>query len=329
MATFAEIMASQPSALNPTVSTLMASAQTLGSGWSLYQSVSSLQNSWGGSTQQAQAGQAGNLFSSGQQVLTSITQTQTIINAGAQQLQTAKAQLKVIVAEATAKGFVVLPTGQVVPSGAQLAACTGPHAAAMVAALKAAAAGYTARIEAVVFQTTAADVQVALSLAKAAVDIVAALTKKNSTTPAATTVPTTTPTTAPMTGYPTTGGTAIGTGSSLAGAGSLHGAYGVGADGLGLAGAGMSGASTGIAMGPGGVTGMGPGLAGAGRPGMGTGSAGGRGASSGASVVGGGSGHGGSATSDDEHESQGWLLVEDDDTFASGDIPDTSDGVLS
>jgi len=63
------------------------------SGWSLYQSVSNLTHSWGGSSQIAQAGQATTLMSSGQRVLTSITQTQTQLNSAATQMQAAKTKL--------------------------------------------------------------------------------------------------------------------------------------------------------------------------------------------------------------------------------------------
>src|SRR5690242_15816472 len=186
-------MYSQPSVYqSTTMATLLSSAKTLASGWSLYQSVSNLKQSWGGSTQLTQAGQATSLASSGQQVLTSLTQTQTQINSAATQVQAAKTKLTAICAAAKAEGFVVLPTGQVILGPAQLSTIS-VHPG-MAAYYKARAAVYNGQIQAVVATTTATDVQNGLALAKTGVDILNAIMNRNAAAaaPAATGVDPTT-----------------------------------------------------------------------------------------------------------------------------------------
>ena len=90
MPSFPEIMAAQPSVFqNTTLTTLASSAGALSQAWSLYQSVSTMRGTWSGAGQTAQTGQATSLMGSGQQVITSLAQTQTTIGAGAMQLQAA------------------------------------------------------------------------------------------------------------------------------------------------------------------------------------------------------------------------------------------------
>ena len=266
MATFPEIMYSQPSFLqSSTMATLMSSAKTLASGWSLYQSVSNLKQSWGGSSQLAQAGQATTLMSSGQQVLTSITQTQTQLSSAATQMQAAKVKLTTLVTAARAEGFIVLPTGQVIPSPPQL----NPYTAAYY---KARAVVYNAQISAVVATTTASDLQNGLALAKTGVDILSAIMNRNGSAPApaVTGVDPTTLTGANI-GAPTLPADQIGVGTGLAGVGGLGDLHGIMSDG-GLGGLNsLPGGGIGSGLGPGGTGpgGLGAGLGGAGGAGVG------------------------------------------------------------
>jgi hypothetical protein len=349
------------------MATLMSSARTLASGWSLYQSVSNLTHSWGGSSQLAQAGQATTLMSSGQQVLTSITQTQTQLNSAATQMQAAKTKLTALVTAARAEGFIVLPTGQVIPSPAQLSTTWG------AAYFKARATVYNAQISAVVATTTASDLQNGLALAKTGVDILSAIMNRNGTAPnpALTGVDPNTLTGTTIAG-PTLPADQIGVGSGLAGVGvgDLHGISGDGGLG-GLGGIPLSGGSLGPAGGPGGLGG--PGLTGAsgalgnmggalvggqgiggagsrlgggpgvvGSSGSGTAGAGGSagaagepvggraGAAGNTSMIGmGGTPARGGAMSDEEREARGWLLAEDEDAWTPTNVADTSNGVIS
>jgi hypothetical protein len=354
VATFPEIMYSQPSFLqSSTMATLMSSAKTLASGWSLYQSVSNLTHSWGGSSQIAQAGQATTLMSSGQRVLTSITQTQTQLNSAATQMQAAKTKLTALVTAAKAEGFIVLPTGQVIPSPAQLSTTWG------AAYFKARATVYNAQIQAVVATTTASDLQNGLALAKTGVDILSAIMNRNGTAPnpALTGVDPNTLTGTTI-GAPTLPVDQIGVGSGLAGVGvgDLRGISGDGGLGglggiplsggslgpAGGAGLGLTGASgalgnmggalvAGQGLGAGSRLGGGPGVVGSSGSGTAGEPVGGRaGAAGNTSMVGmGGAGARGGAMSDEEREARGWLLAEDEDAWTPANVADTSNGVIS
>jgi uncharacterized protein YukE len=342
VATFVEIMASKPTVYqNTTLATLIPAGQALAAGYGLYQSTSNLLGSWNGSGQQAQTGQATGLVSSGQQIMTALTQTQSTINAGAQQMQAAKTRLLGMVKAAKAEGFLVSPAGVVTFSPQQHAAMNTHHY--LRVPYHARLAFHNAQINAVVMQTTIADVMVGLSLAKTGVDILSAFTKKDAAAP---TVPVTPPGTAtpvvpiapPTSSIAGTGG--VGAGqlggtsadgmSGLAGVGDLHGAFGGGPGGIGLGAGGMTGAGAGVGLGPGGVAGLGPGLAGAGRTAVPVGGAAGRGNAAGGNTVMGMGGHGaGHGAAGEEREAEGWLLTEDGDPWAPDDLPDTSEGVLS
>jgi hypothetical protein len=343
VATFPEIMMAQPSVLQgTTATTLMSSAKTLASGWALYQSVSNLKGSWGGATQGTQAGQAAGLASSGSQVLTSLTQTQTQIHSGAQQVQAAKVKLTAIVKAATLEGFMVLPTGQVILGPRQLAEIN-LHPG-MAAFYQARATVYNGQIQAVVATTTQIDLQTGLSLAKVGVDILAAIMNKNNGAAAApTTTPTLDPGATPTMSIPgaTTTPDQVGLGTSLAGVGGMGDLHGISADG-GLGGLALPGGAGGL--GPAGMTGVGaagniggvgisPGLAGmggAGAPGETTAGRGATSATGGTSVMGmGGAGRGAANMSDEEREARGWLLAEDEDAWTPTGIADTTNGVIS
>jgi uncharacterized protein YukE len=345
VASFVEIMASKPTVYkDTTLASLMSGGQALAAGYGLYQSTSNLVGSWNGSGQQAQTGQATGLLSSGQQIMTALTQTQSTINAGAQQMQAAKTRLLAMVKAAKAEGFLVSPAGMVTFSPQQHAAMNTHHY--LRVPYHARLAFHNAQINAVVMQTTMADVMVGLSLAKTGVDILSAFTKKDAAAPA---VPVTPPGTAtpvvpiapPTSSIAGTGGLGAGqlTGTSadgvsgLAGVGELHGAFGGGpggiGGGIGLGGAGMTGAGAGIGLGPGGVAGLGPGLAGAGRTAVPVGGAAGRGSAAGNTVMGMGGAGAGHGAAGEEREAEGWLLTEDGDPWAPDDLPDTSEGVLS
>ena len=354
MPSFPEIMAAQPSVFqNTTLTTLASSAGALSQAWSLYQSVSTMRGTWSGAGQTAQTGQATNLMGSGQQVITSLAQTQTTINAGAQQLQAAKTRLTALVAAAKAEGFVVLPTGQVILGPAQIAAI---HAhPGLAAKFQVRMTMYNSQIQAVVFQSTAADIASGLSLAKTGVDLINAIFNKGGGAPPAAATPTMPDVNLPATSIPGAtmpsnalaglGAGAVGdSGTGLAGIGELGGAglglggagaglglggLGGGVGGTGLGGAGGPGLNPGLG-GPGGVAGLGAGMTAAGAAGAAGGAAGGRGASGTSSMVGyGGAGAGAAAGGSDERESRGWLLEEDADPWRADEVPDTDGGVLS
>jgi len=345
VASFPEIMASQPSAFqSSTLATLMSGAQALGAAWSLYQSISNLggNGSWGGSTQLTQAGQATSLMGSGQQVLGTLGQTQMTITMGAQQMQAAKAQLTSIVATAKTEGFVVLPTGQVILGPTQLARIAKhPGAAAYYAQRM---ATLNSQIQAVVLRTTLTDVTTGLMMAKTGVDIISAFMKKDSGTPAPAAAPGTVAPAAPIVSAPTTPGQ-FGTGSGQlgpatglagAGVGPLGGAFADGGAG-GLRGAGMlSGAGGGggvggaAGLGPGGVAGVAGGMASGGRGGAGAAGVVGARAGAGGTALGvGGAPVGAGRGTDEDRESTSWLLTEDDEMWKADNVPDTDEGVLS
>jgi hypothetical protein len=330
MATYPEIMNSQPQVYqNTTLATLMSSAQTAGMTYGLYQSVSNLGGSLGGMPQQTQAGQATNLVGRGQQILTALNQTQMIMNAGSQTLVAARQRLVAITTAARAQRYVVLPTGQVILSGWQIAEMKeNPSSAPRILnGLR----EFNTQIQTVVFQTTMADVQVGLTLAKTAVDILGSFMTKNQAAPTAVTAPTAsqlppaTAATAPAIpahfnpGDPPSGlasGTALTVGGSGPGPG-----LGIG-PGLGAA-LNASGAAT-----PAGhLAGTGSG----GAPGAVLAGGAARGGAPGAGVlgVGGGYGAGAGGVDPEERETHGWLLREDDDLYGPDGTPDTDDGVLS
>jgi hypothetical protein len=280
VATFPEIMASQPSAFqSSTLSTLVSSGRTLATAWSLFQNVSNLTKSWGGSAQTAQTGQAGNLANSGQQVMMALSQTQSGITSGATQMQAAKVKLTAIVTAATTEGFVVLPSGQVILGPAQISAAS-VHPG-LGAYFQARAAMYNGQITATVGTTTMSDLQVGLSLANTAVSIIQAFKNNNNANANAAaalptfTDPTTLTGTAPIAGATNsmnpTLGTGLGNGTALASGGALLGALPDTSGGLGLSGLGGAGGLGGAAgiSGLGGAGAFGSGVAGAGGGGIG------------------------------------------------------------
>jgi hypothetical protein len=361
---YATIMASQPTVFqNTTLATVSAVAGPVGAGFQLYSNVSNLSGSWTGSGQQAQGSQASGLLSKGQQILTATTQTQQIINGGAQQLQNAKTRLGALTKGATGEGFTVLPVGKVILGPAQLAKIAALHAGqhhaeaeALRAQLLARAASYNAQIDLVVLQTNMADAQVALTLANSAVSILGALTQNNSSTAtppqtstaAPPTLTTTsgglTPTTPIVGGTPgpnaagtgTGFGTGTGTGTALAGAGPLGGAGGTP---LGLTGAGgssLSGGGGGLntaGLNPsvlGGTAGLGPGMVGTRQAALASEAAAGRGATSmGPGMVSGGAGMAGSEAREERDRDGSDWLAEDGDPWGTDDAPNDVGGVLS
>jgi hypothetical protein len=337
VASFEEIMAAQPTAWqNATLTNVMSGAQIMGGVFGLVSSVSNLgrggSGAWGGQAQTAQAGQAGNLLSSGQQVLGALAQTQATIMMGGMQMQMAKMRLTQLVTQARTEGFIVSAGGTVT-----LAPWMYDVSNARTAAYKARAVTFNAQIQAVVFQTTAADIAVGLSLAKTGVDILNSFIKKDSGAG---------PTTATPGGTGPPGsvwgpGGNQGTGSLASGgplAGYPGGGFGPGYTGIpGQLGGPMGvGPMAGVQLGPNGLPLLRPGLASGGAAmagGGGAGAAGARGAAgSSSSVMGmGGAPVGGAgAGREEDREATGWLLSEDDEeVFAPGDIPDSTDGVLS
>ncbi|GIJ55892.1 hypothetical protein Vau01_034080 [Virgisporangium aurantiacum] len=330
------------------MSTLSAVMGPVGAGYQLFNSASNLVGTWTGSGQQAQGSQAGGLLGKGQQVLTAFTQSQQIINAGAQQLQNAKARLVLLTKTATTQGFQVWPMGKVVLGKPQIEAIAALHASqhhgearTLHADLTVKAGEYTAQIDLVVLQTNAADAQVALTLANSAVSVLGSLTQKDpaaaSTPPVGAVPPPTSVAPGPLTpntpitpgGGPTlpTGiGTGAGPGVGLAGVGSL--------DGAGLA-RGLTGAG-GVPLGTaglnpstlGGTAGLGPGAIAARGGAVGEMVAGG-GAAGGPGMMYGGAGMAGGHLGDKEHHEGSEWLEEEGASWETADAATEAGGVLS
>jgi len=300
-----------------------------------FRKSSDLSATWTGTSAQAHEQRVAKLVDAASRVVQAISRAQTITGTGAARMQALKTQNDATVASAVAARFQVLPSGQVVPGPEHYASATGPHGPALMKMYWTIAKLYTGQINANVATSTATDGQVAAQLAAVAIEFFADLLKnKNSGSPGTNPAMTMPPggtmpggdippgsfTMPPETDFTIPPG---GSGTGLAGAGSLGGvgsypgggggmyggggvtglggAAGLGGAGLpggaGAGGAGMAGATG--AAGMGGAVPMGMGGAAGARGGgamMGSGGAagaGGRGATAGGAMAGGAAGAGG------------------------------------
>jgi hypothetical protein len=265
---YRETMEDQPTAFQPvTLTNINAILGPVGAGLQLAGTVTNLSGSYAGAGQQSQASQASGLIGKGQQVVTAINQAQQIINAGAQQLQAAKARLVALTKAAVAEGFVVTPVGTVQLGPRHIARINALRASERWAELKAymkyltgRKADYETQFNLVVLQSNMADAQVALTLANSVAGVLGTLMQKDQgdSTPQTGTAPPAVPpsTVPPSTGTPITPVTGIAGGTPpLTGAGSgLAAAGGAGLTGGFTGPAGLNPAALG---GPGGTAGLG------------------------------------------------------------------------
>lgn len=263
---YRETMEDQPTAFQPvTLTNINAILGPVGAGLQLAGTVTNLSGSYAGAGQQSQGLQASGLMGKGQQVITAINQAQQIINAGAQQLQAAKARLVALTKAAVGEGFVVTPNGTVQFGPRHTARINMLRASKRWDALKAyltylngRKASYETQFNLVVLQSNMADAQVALTLANSVASALGTLMQKDKgeATPQTGITP---PTIPPSTGTPTTPTTPVtgiaGGTPPLTGAGSgLASASGAGLTG-GFVGTG--GLNTAALGGPGGTAGLG------------------------------------------------------------------------
>jgi hypothetical protein len=326
---------------------LRAAVESLTAALTQFRQASNLQSSWTGVAQQAQQQRGNQLADAVTRVVAAMARAGTVTTTGAVQMQASKMQADATVTAALAGGFIVLPTGQVLP---------GPgHSGPQLPAYQAMARMYTAKINASMVQSTATDAQVAAALAKVAIEFLADLLKKQSGGSATGTMPSMTQPTmsiptnaaagsglagagagAPWSGGGTSlAGAGTGVASSLTGAGLPGGSGGIGLSGAGLGGPGLGATSlggagagsvspslgTGIAMSTAGAASAGPGRVGTGP----VGGALGRGtATTGGTMPLGGRGASGHA--DDEQPTSDTWLQEDENPWEPGDAPE---GVLA
>ncbi len=250
-----------------------------------FRKSSDLSSTWTGTSAQAHEQRVAKLVDAATRVVQAISRAQTITGSGATRMQALKTQNDATVASAVAGRFMVLPSGQVVPGPEHYASATGPHGPALMKMYWTIAKLYTGQINTNVAASTATDGQVAAQLAAIAIEFFADLLKnKNSGSagpnPAMTMppggsvpggdIPPGSFTMPPETDFTIPPG---GSGTGLAGAGSLGGigSYPGGGGGMyggggGLGGVNGLGGPGGLPGGPGGAAGM---TGAGGSPGMG------------------------------------------------------------
>ncbi|MFD0745065.1 hypothetical protein ACFQ1L_27040 [Phytohabitans flavus] len=282
MPSFLEALAAKPELLGTVaVVALKKAGVDLGNVQATIAAASALPT-WSGTAKDAfSQNKAATLFDQLSKVIGGMAQTQTAVAAGGAQIQASKAAMDAAVMLATAEGFKVLPTGAVI-LGPRLRAAAAARPE-IKPALYARAAQHTAIIKAAHAQTNVADAQLALTIAKVAVDVLGGMLNKNG---AATGVPGTTvplppttplpplpplppltplpptsgqplPGTVPATAFTPTGSDTSLPGTQLAGAGSLGGAGAGGAGALSGAAVAATSLSPGSAL-SGGAVGGGP-----------------------------------------------------------------------
>lgn len=329
--TFRDIWTSRPEVFqNVTLMQLAAGSQIASGAMNVFNSASRLGQVFSGNAQTAQQSQATGILGQGQQVIGALTTTANTINSSAQVMKAAKARLVSLVNAARVQGINVnLMTGVAFPTRA-LAHDHPARAAALTAR-------YNQQIQLVIFQVNAHDAQVKLSLAATAMDAVSFVMNATGMAPSSSDAPAQTASGLPTTTAPTpvasttieprsalTGADPSRPGFGLAGAGDLTGAGPGDRSGLGgsrpamLAGAG--------AIAPGAATA----LSGAGGAGGGGTAVVGRAGGAGGAMGMGAAGIGVGGRGDGQRDSARWKhLAEDEDVFATPDIPDTNDGVLA
>jgi len=326
--TFADIWNSRPEVFqNVTLMQLAAGSQIASGAMNVFNSASRLGQVFSGNAQQAQQSQAQGILGQGQQVIGALTTTANTINSSAQVMRAAKLRLQQLVATARPQGIHVrLTDGWAHPV---TDAASGPARAAF----------YNQQIQLVIFQVNAHDAQVKLSLAATAMDAVSFVMNATGMASSSNDAPAQTASGLPTTTAPTpVGGTTIEPRSALTGADPSRPGFGLAGAGAGdLAGAGASersglgGSRPAMLAGAGaGAPGAVAALSGAGAAGGGGTAVVGRAGGAGGAVGMGAAGIGVGGRGDEQRDSTRWKhLAEDEDVFATADIPDTNDGVLA
>jgi hypothetical protein len=165
--TFQQLLMANPASYQQAGTALrQAAEQARQAQAALEQAVGQLARSWSGSAHQAQQDRARELAHRLGQVAQDLDRAAQVVTTGGQQLQALVTQLRSTVQQATAAGFMVLPSGQALPGPTHYsqAAAAGPAAPAVLQAYQAVAQAYTAIFQTLVAQATALDASIAAQL---------------------------------------------------------------------------------------------------------------------------------------------------------------------
>jgi hypothetical protein len=176
--TFQQLLMANPASYQQAGTALRQAAEQARQAQSaMEQAVGQLARSWSGSAHQAQRDRARELANRLGQVAQELDRAAQVVTTGGQQLQALATQLRSTVQQATAAGFLVLPSGQALPGPSHYsqAAAAGPAAPAVLQAYQAVAQAYTAIFQTLVAQATALDASIAAQL-QAGIAAVRALT---------------------------------------------------------------------------------------------------------------------------------------------------------
>jgi uncharacterized protein YukE len=158
--TFQQLLIANPAAYAQAGTVLrQAAGQVRQAREAMERTVTQLEASWSGSAYQAQRDRARELADRLGQAAAELEHAAQVVTTGGQQLQAAVTQLRSTVQQATAAGFLVLPSGQALPGPTHYsqAAAAGPAAPAVLQAYQAVAQAYTAVFQSLVVQASALD----------------------------------------------------------------------------------------------------------------------------------------------------------------------------
>jgi hypothetical protein len=199
LVTYAQIMASQPSALGTTSATLGTAGGNMSGLMSNFAGTANLAGSFAGVAQAAQSGGAASTLARGQQILSALARAQATISSTSGVMQAAKTKLIAIVAAAKEQGLVVSPVGIAAPGPPLIAQYTTMEGSDIPATMVdgvvleeqslAKAAAVTAQIKVVESEASAADLSEKLALAGIVASIVAAILPQHHASTATLTVP--------------------------------------------------------------------------------------------------------------------------------------------
>lgn len=167
MPTFQQLLIANPAAYQQAATALrQAAGQVRQARTALDRDLAELDVSWSGPAHQAQRERARDLAGRLDQVAQALDRAAQVVSTGGQQLQAAVTQLRSTVQQATAAGFLVLPSGQALPGPTHYsqAAGAGPGAPAVLQAYQAVAQAYTAVFQTLVVQASTLDAAIAAQL---------------------------------------------------------------------------------------------------------------------------------------------------------------------
>jgi hypothetical protein len=165
MPTFQALMASNPGAYQQAGTALrQAAGRVREARAELERAVSGLD--WSGPAHDAQRAQAGRLADRLGQAAQALDNAGQVASTGGARLQAAVTQLRATVQQAMAAGFLVLPTGQVMPGPTHYsqAAAAGPAAPAVLQTYQAVAQAYSVILQTLVAEASALDAAIAAQL---------------------------------------------------------------------------------------------------------------------------------------------------------------------